>query len=314
MMLVARARALGLSTVAATVLATCAVAAWAAESYWHDYAARSAATIVSYLAIVTPETRRGEDYDLPALLIQARALDALAAFGDRVEIYHGAAPLVHATGALLSRSSLDALRSGATDRWEGGAALAPLLTPDGRHLAGAVAVRPDGSGKPPRPLTLIAALVALFAGATALARGLRSLGGYAFVALVLGISAGNDVRGAARRATDRWLVETKRLLEEAAVRHPGIRASAASLSGVPRGAELVPADSGDVAPARIRVGAAPRAVTRVRLGPGRWAELRTFPAEDPAGFWLVITVVLAGLGPASVAFLRYRARSLRERG
>src|SRR5437867_11946332 len=65
-------------------------------------AARDATAAAAYLTIVTPSPPRGgAGYDLPQLLIRARALEELPGFSGRFEIYHATAPLVRATVSVL---------------------------------------------------------------------------------------------------------------------------------------------------------------------------------------------------------------------
>src|SRR2546430_550678 len=65
-------------------------------------AARDATAAAAYLTIVTPSPPRGgAGYDLPQLLIRARALEELPGLSGRFEIYHATAPLVRATAPPL---------------------------------------------------------------------------------------------------------------------------------------------------------------------------------------------------------------------
>src|SRR5207244_2421353 len=105
-------------------------------------AQRPAATAAAYLALVAPPSRGGADYDLPRLLIEARALDGLPDFTGRLEVYHGTAPLVQATARPLAPGRFEQLRRQAVARREGAATLAPLFDRDGWEVVGAVAARP----------------------------------------------------------------------------------------------------------------------------------------------------------------------------
>src|SRR2546426_2342363 len=80
--------------------------------YERALAARDAAAAAAYLAIVTPPppARGGAGYDLPQLLIRARALEELPGFSGRFEIYHATAPLVRATAPPLAAATLQRLR------------------------------------------------------------------------------------------------------------------------------------------------------------------------------------------------------------
>src|SRR3989449_3728875 len=74
-------------------------------------AARDATAAAAYLTIVTPSPPRGgAGYDLPQLLIRARALEELPGFSGRFEIYHATAPLVRATAPPLPAATLQRLR------------------------------------------------------------------------------------------------------------------------------------------------------------------------------------------------------------
>src|SRR5207237_1055670 len=83
--------------------------------------------IAGYLALVTPASKDRSDYDLPRLLVRARALETLPGWTPQVEVYHATAPLVHATGEPLATPELARLRREETVGWHGGAAIAPLL-------------------------------------------------------------------------------------------------------------------------------------------------------------------------------------------
>lgn len=311
--------------VAVTALLPVAITRWARARDARALAARSAASTAAYLALVTPAARSGPGYNLSQLLIRSRALDQLSGLHERLEVYHGTAPLVHATAPPLSPGIVEALRRQAAVRWTGPtAALAPLFDRAGWDVVGAVeadTALPEG------------ALVAWLAGAVALAlvtgaAAARALGGPAaaaqlaarrYVAAVglLALVASLDVRAAAADATNLWLDDTRLLLQEAAAHAPEVR-SAASLATIARDGEVVAGDSAGRAPRRREVAGLPRATVAVRLAPGRWAELRTAPAEAAAGGWLVATAALA-LGGAlgmmlatwGVAAAR-RPRSFRE--
>ena len=286
---------------------TLGAAHWGAGRYERDFALRTAATTAAYLGLVAPPGPRGSDYDLQQLLIQARALEALPGWTPAVEVYHGTAPLVHATAPPLTPAELDRLRRRSAATWteRGGRALAPLLDRDDWDVVGAVAVRPrdlapgwlDGWALP----ALLAALAAALACVRALGREpealRRPLQAYAAAALLLGSAAYANVRGAARESTDRWLSDTRLLMQEASARLPGGRPTVADLGRLARGAEVVPGDSGTARPARREVDGAPRAVVEVRLSSHRWTELRVLPAEAVTEGWLALTLGLALLGP-----------------
>jgi multiple sugar transport system permease protein len=283
-------------------------------------AARDATAVAAYLAIVTPAARRGGDYDLPQLLIRARALDALPGFAGRLEIYHATAPLMSATASPLPAAALDRLRREVRVRWTGDAALAPLLDADGWGVVGAVAARPAAQGWPVSPWSLAALLLFLVAGT----QGLRAIGAasdawrqtlgpYGVMAVLLGVAAFADVRGAARGTTDRWLSDARLLMQEAAARVPEVRSVPASLASLARGAEIVPADSGPADAWRRDVAGVTSAVVAVRFGPGRWAELRARPGEAGTALWLPLMVGLAGLGPLGALFAAWSTATAPQR-
>jgi len=288
--------------VAVTALSAVSLTRWARRREARELATRSAASTAAYLALVTPAARTGAGYDLAQLLIRARALEQLSGLHERLEVYHGTAPLVQATAPPLSRDLVAALRRQPAVRWSGRTALAPLLDRAGWDVVGAVEADtevPEG------------ALLAWLAGAVALALvtgvvAARALGGppaaaqlaarrYVAAAGLLALVACLDVQAAARNATNLWLGDTRILLEEAAAHAPQAR-SAASLATIARDGELVAGDSAGRAPRRREVAGLPRATVAVRLAPGRWAELRTAPAEAATSGWMLATAGLALLG------------------
>jgi multiple sugar transport system permease protein len=231
-----------------------------------------------------------------------------------VEVYFGTAPLVDATAAPLSPDDLLHLAGGG--RWRDGAALVPLKDRDGQEVVGAVAVRPRPVPHGPLPgglgFVIPAAIVAVGAAATIAFRehSLRR-GGYIGAALLLALAGYLDVRAAARQSTDRWLVDTGRLLKEAATRLPPPRTRVAipELASMVRDGEIVVGEPGESAPRRVRVEGEPRAVVAVLIGPGRWIELRAVPAEIEAPKWLLLLIPCALLGPIAILGLRWAERT-----
>jgi ABC-type sugar transport system permease subunit len=299
--------------------ATVAVVRWGEARFERAAALRIAATTAAYLAVVTPAGRPPEsaDYDLSKLLVQARALTTLPGWTSTVEVYHGTAPLVNATAVPLSAVELAGLEQGGA-RWRDGVAYAPLKARDGRAVVGAVAVRPArrwGGGAAALLLrwAFPAGLLAIGAAAVAAAQR-RPLRRYVGAALLLGLAAYADVRGAARRGTDRWLAETRLLLREAATRLPTPRArvALAELAPLTGEANLVEADSTTPAPRRVRVAGVRYAVVAARLGAGRWVEVRTRPAEALTTGWLVPLLALALGGPVVLRGLRWVERAARR--
>ena len=290
---------------AAGALLPLVLATRARNGYERTLAARNATTTAAYLTIVTPVARRvGAGYDLPQLLIRARALDELPGFSGRFEIYYATAPLLRATAPPLGAATLQRVRREAAVRWTGEVALAPLLDRDGWDVMGGVAARPDAGTWPVSPWSLGALLLLLVAGMQSLGAigkprhaWRQSVGPYGVVAVLFGTAVFADVRGAAGDATDRWLYDTRLLMQEAAALIPEVRSAPAGLTTLARGAEIVPGDSGPSAAWRSDAGGVPRAVVAVRLAPGRWVELRARPEEVGTAVWLPILLGLAALGP-----------------
>jgi hypothetical protein len=266
---------------------------------------QSAVTVAAYLSFAAPPDRGGSDYDLAQLLIQARALATLLGPA-RVEVYHGTAPLVQAVAQPLLPAELERLRREETTEWDGDAALAPLLDREGWEVVGAVRVARLRLEVPWSAWGLRALLLISLGFAASAARAVGKPAGpqrarvaYAAAALVAGCAAYLDVRAAAKRATDQWLAETRALVQEATTHAPrGL--DVADVASIVRGGTLVPAAVAvrDPTPRRLNRGAVAALV--VRMGAGRWAELRTRAAEAATGGWFLCTIALALLGPASV--------------
>jgi ABC-type sugar transport system permease subunit len=247
------------------------------------------------------------------LLTQARAFQTLPGWSSDVEVYFGTAPLVDATAAPLSPDDLSHLET--RGRWRDGAALVPLKDRDGQQVVGAVAVRPRPMPHGPLPggigFAFPVAIVAVAAAATIAFRGhpLRR-GGYLFAALLLALATYLDISTAARHSTDRWLIDTRRLLQEAATRPPTrARVAITDLATIVGDGELVAGEPAESAPRRVRVDRAPRAVVAVLIGPGRWAELRSVPAELDAPRWLILLLPCVFMGPVAILILRWAERT-----
>jgi len=229
-------------------------------------------------------------------------------------VYFGTAPLVDATAAPLSPDDLVQLEAGG--RWRDAAALVPLKDRDGQEVVGAVAVRPRPAPHGPLPggfgFAFPAAIIGVGAAAV-LAFRERSLrhGGYVGAALLLALAAYLDVREAARQSTDRWLVDTRRLLQEAATRLPPPRTRVAltDLASLVRDGEIVVGEPAESAPRRVRIDGEPRAVVAVLIGSGRWVELRSVAAEIEAPRWLMLLLPCALLGPIAIVGLRWAQRT-----
>ena len=300
----ARARWVAVVGLAAAALLPAAAANWARARSERVLAARDATAAAGYLAIVTPMARSGGGYDLPQLLIRARALAGLPGLAVDFEIYDRTAPLVHATAPPLPPAALERLRREVAVRWTGEAMLVPLLDRDGWDVVGALAAQPQGGAWPVSPWSLAALILLLVAGAQAVrALGVpgepwrQALGRYGAAAGLFGVAMFADVRLAARVATNRWLSDARLLMQEAMARVPEARAAPTSLASIARGAELVPAESLGLDVVRRDVAGVVRAVVAVRLGPGRWVELRARPVEAGTAPWLAVLLGLAALGP-----------------
>ncbi len=315
-----RARWAASATAAAALiaLAVLVLARWEEGRYARIGAVRIARSTAEYFAAVTPANAEATDFDLRQLLAQARALTTLPGWQWPVEIYHGTAPLVDAAAPPLPAGDLDRL-----PYWRDGTALVPLRGPPPRDVdavVGAIAVRParrGGLGGLLLTWAFPAALLAVAAAAGVAFRG-RPRREYVVAALVLGFVAYADVRGAARRSTNDWLTATRLLMQEAATRLPGprIRVALADLAPLGLGADLVWADSTTQKPRRVGIRGTARAVVAARLGSGRWADVRTTPAETFTSTWFVGLLGLALLGPLAFTALawgeRTGARSARE--
>jgi len=294
------------AALALAVLSPLGVVHWARSRAARDLAEHDATAVAAYLTLVTPSVPGGVDYDLPRLLIRARALDGLPGLSARFEVYHPTAPLVRATAPPLPTATLERLRRRVAVRWidEADVALAPLLDRNGWDVVGAVAAEADGGGWPFSPWFLAALLLLLVAGVQAL-RGMQAtaevrqqaLKQYWAAAALFGLAAFAAVRLAAGDATDRWLGDVRQLMQEAVARVPELRGAPAGLMPIARGAETVPADSGRAGARRRDIGGVSRATVAVRLSAGRWLELRARPGEAGTVGWLPALLGLAALGP-----------------
>lgn len=346
-----RGWAAGVTAVAALAAALALLVVHAAQRHYErGFALRMARTTAAYVAAVTPPppppppprpTRpsRGRrapapvppappaqapslaarSYDLPSLLTQARALRTLPGWSSDVEVYFGTAPLIDATAPPLTPDDLSGLeRTG--ERWRpgdgGGSALVPLRARDTIEVVGAVAVRPRAIPHGPLPggmgFAFPAALFATLAAAVIAFRQ-RSLrqGGYVGAVVLLALGCYLDVRAAARHSTDRWLMDTRRLLQEAATRLPAprVRVAIDDLAALIHDGEVVPGEPGESAPRRVRIDGNRVAVAAVLIGAGRWVELRTYPAELDAPRWLILLIPCALIGPFAIYLLRWAERS-----
>ena len=299
----------GAALAAAVAIAVVALARWEQSRYDRAGALTIARSTAAYFTVVTPPARADSgDLALVQLLVQARALTTLPGWTSPVEIYHGTAPLVDAAAPPLPAAELERL-----PEWRDGTALVALRgrsDGDGEGpVVGVVAVRPTRGGGLGGlllgwaiPAAVIAALVA----------GTRRPSRHQLAAaLLLGLAAYTDVHSAARHSTDDWLVAARLLMQEAATRLPGprIRVVLPELAPVALGAALVWSDSTTQKPRRVRIGGATRAVVAARLGSGRWADVRTPPAEASTSIWLVALLGLALMGPLALAALGWAERS-----
>ena len=271
------------------------------------------------------ETPFSRSYDLPTLLTQALALRTLPGWSSDVEVYFGTAPLIDATTPPLSPDDLPRLGTavapgGAGGLWRGGTALVPLKDREGQEVVGAIAVRPHPMPHGPLPggfgFAFPAALIAVAAaGVIAFRHHSLRRGGYVGAALLLAVAAYVDVYDAARQSTDRWLFDTRRLLQEAATRlpPPRVRVAITQLAALVQegggGGESVAGEPAESAARRVRVDGERRAVVAVLIGSQRWIELRSVPAEIEAPRWLIGLLPAVLLGPLAIMGLRWAERT-----
>ena len=250
-------------------------------------------------------------------MTQAKALRTMPGWSSVVEVYFGTAPLVDATAEPLSPDDLNRLAS-TGKQWRNGVVFVPLRGRDSGEVVGAVAVRPRRMPHGPLPgglgFAFPAAIIAVGAAAASafrqrsLDRG-RSVG----AALLFALACYIDVRTAAKQSTDRWLVDTRRLLQDAATRLPAprTRVAVSDLAVLVRDAdgEVVVGEPAESAPRRERVDGSSRAVVAVLIGSGRWVDLRSPPAELEAPRWLVLLLPCALIGPCAILLLGWAERS-----
>lgn len=285
---------------------------WRARRAEREYEVRAARTAAAYLAVVTP-TAGDSDYQLGELLVQARGLAGLPGWSGTLEVYHGTAPLVHATAPPLDPRILDRLREVAGGRPMTDGMLVPLEDRGARVVVGAVLVR--ASIAPgilnAWTLSLLSALCVTGAVAPASRHSRRVIAAGALAAGLVGVTAYRQARLTARTGTDRWLGSTRVALEAAAARQPVRRSgiAAARLAPIALDAELVATDSGSIEVRRTTVGGQRRAETRVRLAPRRWLRLRMRQDDSGFGKWSFVTFGLAALGPLGMLLVRPVARS-----
>jgi len=221
---------------------------------------------------------------------------------------------VDATAPPLSPEDLSRLDAGG--RWRDGAALVPLKDRAGQEVVGAVAVRPRPATHGPLPgglgFAFPAALIAIAAAVvTALRERSRLQARSIGAALLLALATYLDVWTAARYSTDRWLFDTRRLLQEAATRlpPPRTRVAISALATMVHDGEVVAGEPGESAARRVRVDGEQRAVVAVLIGSQRWVELRSVPAEIQAPRWLILLLPCAFLGPIAIMGLRWAERT-----
>lgn len=307
----------GTALAAVVAIAVLALARWQEARFARAGAARIARSTAMYFTLVTPVDRSDSSaFALDKLLAQGRALTTLPRWTWPVEVYHGTAPLVDAAAGPLPPGELERL-----PRWREGAALVPLRGPtDDEPIVGVVAVSPSRRTGVAGLLPGWGLPAALLAVAAAAGVGFRSRPrrDYLVAALVLGLAAYADVRNAARRSTNDWLTATRLLMQEAATRLPGprIRVRLSDLAPIGLGADLVWADSTTQKPRRTQIRGTERAEVAARLGSGRWAAIRTTPAERFTSVWLAVLLGVALVGPVGASALQWAqrtpARALRE--
>ncbi len=274
-------------------------------------AERSAKSAAAYLALVTPAEPHASTYQLVQLLAQARGIGTLPGWVGMIEVYHGNAPLVHATAPPLPQATLDELREREVPLLAGGEVVVPLKDKDDWDGVGAVAVHiaaTDDAILGGWGLVLVLALAA--AGAAVPGLGRPAWTACVLGAVLLGSMAYSRVVAGEAAATDRWLGRTRLLLAEASSRlyWTGAVTTAQRLAPLARGAEILP-DSGSTEIQRVVVNGVPQARAMAALGPGRWLTLSVVPGETNAGGWLVLTLALALLGPIGVWLIEWVARA-----
>lgn len=288
-----------------------------------DAAARAARTAAAFLAIVTPSASEGTGYDLVQLLAQSRGLGRLPGWAGRIEVYHGTAPLVRATGAPLSAAVFAELRDREATRFLSGAMLAPLKDRDDWDVVGAVAVTPVATEPVLAGWNLVLLVAFVLTGGLAVTgkrwRRRRAVIACWGVAAIVGVAGYLEAVQGERDATDRWLNETSLVLERAAARVPQRGGSLViRLAPIGREADLTASDSGSAAAQRVTEAGVRFAEVRVRLTRAQWVRLRQQAGEAGAGIWLAVTLAVAALGPLGVELLgwversRGRPRALRE--
>jgi multiple sugar transport system permease protein len=285
----------------------------------HAAAARAARTAAAFLAIVTPSDPGLTSYDLVQLLAQSRGLGRLPGWAGRIEVYHGTAPLVEATGTPLPAAVFAELREREATLAVGGAMLAPLKDRDDWDVVGAVAVHPVATEPPLAGWNLVLLVALALSGALAVTGGRRAVIACWGAALVVGVAGYLQAVQGERDATDRWLNETSLVLERAAARVPQRGGSLViRLAPIGREADLTASDSGSAAVQRVTEAGVHLAEVRVRLTRAQWVRLREQAGEAGAGIWLAVTFAVAALGPLGVGLLgwversRARPRALRE--
>lgn len=301
-------------------LAALAVGHAAARKAEWEGAARAAQTAAAYLAIVTPgDSTGGAGYDLVRLLVQSRGLGRLPGWAGRIEVYHGTAPLVRATDLPLPATVFADLREREVTRRLDDVVVVPLKDRDDWDVVGAVTVRPAATEPLFAGWNLVLLVLLALTGALALEGTRRAVAACVIVVSLVGLAAYHDAAQGRSDATDRWLSQTGLLLEEAAARFPvRVWPPLDRLARLAPHSELTVADSGPTDVRRVTIAGVPRAEIRVRLGFDRWVVLRDFVEDTNAAGWLVITLVLAVLGPLGALVLgwiersRARPRALRE--
>lgn len=274
-------------------------------------AERSANSAAAYLALVTPTEPHASTYQLVQLLAQARGIGTLPGWTGVVEVYHGMAPLVHATAAPLPRATLDALQQRDLPLLSGGDVVVPLRDKDDWDGVGAVAVHvvsTDDAVLGGWGLVLVLGMAAF--GAVVVRFGRLALFACLLGAVLVGSVAYLRVVAGEAMATDRWLSRTRLLLAEASSRiaWTGATTTAQRLAPLARGADIVP-DSGSTEIQRVVVNGIPHARVMAALGPGRWLTLSVLPGEANAGGWLFVTLGLAFLGPCGAWLIEWVARA-----
>ncbi|HXV91462.1 MAG TPA: sugar ABC transporter permease [Gemmatimonadales bacterium] len=278
---------------------------------------RTATAVAGYLATVTRPA--GRAYDPQGLIVAARRIGSLPGWSAAIEVYAVRTPLLAAGAGRLPRPAWRAIAGRDATVRIGGGSLVPLKDRDQWDVVGGAWVA-DRAAPADGGLLATGAWAALAGLGVTWGVGRRRrlavalLAVFAAASIAHGVAAGAVVRRAAAWSTDRALQDARLLVQDAPVRLPGppSRVPLAAVARVVQGTGLSvsAADSGDPGVRRVVEAAGPRAITRARLGPGRWVALRAVPLESAGGGWATLAVALGLVGPAAGAVAVWGARAV----